>query len=129
MTIAADAGCHRPDRLQHPCGDQHRPGGREAAPQAREREDGDADHERPILPDQIADPTAEGDQRREGEQIRVHHPGESGLVEAQIPPDLREGDADHGGVHHDHGQRPGHRDQDQGTPAWRQRGDFVELGG
>ena len=110
---------HGPDRLEDAESDEGLAGRGKTASERGEREHRDPDPERQALPDEIPDAAADRDERRERQQVRVHHPRLAGLAEAEVLRDLGERHPDDRGVHHDHRERPGHRDEDQSSPRRR----------
>jgi hypothetical protein len=90
------------DALYRPRRDEQPLRGREAAAEGREREDGDADQEEAAVPEQVAEPATEEQEAAEGQQVRVHHPGERRLREAEVVADRRQGDVHDRAVEDDH---------------------------
>ena len=85
-----DDGAAEP--LHRPRADQHPLARREPADDRGGGEERDPEQEQPALPEQVAEPAAEQQEPAEGEQVRVHHPRERRLGEAEIVGDRRQGD-------------------------------------
>ena len=90
------------DALREAGADQHRLALGEPAQQRGDREDGQADHEDPPAPDEVAEPTGEQEQAAEADQIGVDDPGEARLREAEIALDRRQRDVDDRHIEDDH---------------------------
>jgi hypothetical protein len=87
----------------------------ERTEQRRAREHGETDEKDAPLADQVADPTGQQEQATKRDQVRVHHPREIVLREAEILLDRRQGDVHDRRVENDH-QHPDAEDV-QGQPA------------
>jgi hypothetical protein len=91
-----------PEALRRPGRDQQPLGARHAASERGEREERYAEQEQLALAEQIAQPPAEQEEAAVGEHVRVHHPYERGLGEAQGFPDRRQRDVHDRRIEHDH---------------------------
>ena len=80
-----------------------------ASPQASEaaREERDPDQEEAPVAEEVAQPAAEQQEAAEGQQVRVHDPGERGVRKAEVLLDRRQRDVHDRHVEHDHQRRPG----------------------
>ena len=76
--------------------------GGETADGRRDREERDPEQEQPLVPEEVAQPSAQKQETAEGDQVRVHDPGELLVREAEVVLDRRERDADDRHVQHDH---------------------------
>ncbi len=72
------------DALNEASSDQHALALRECAEQRGPSEDCEADQEDPPLADQVTDPAGEQEEAAEGDQIRVHDPGEVALGKVKV---------------------------------------------
>jgi hypothetical protein len=90
--------------------------------QGRERELRDAEQEHALLAVEVAEAAGEQQEPAEGEQVRVHHPGQRRLREAEIRADRRQGDVHDRGVEHDHQIGQTEDVQREPAPAGREVG-------
>ncbi len=63
---------------------------RQPAERRRHGEHDHAEHDHPLVPDRVGEPAAEGEERREREQVGVDGPLDTGAREAELLLDLRE---------------------------------------
>ncbi len=89
--------------------------GREPAGERRDREHGDSDQEEAALAVQVAEPAAEQQKASVREQVRVHHPREGRVGEAEVVLDRGQRDADDRDVEDDHQARQA--EDVEGEPA------------
>jgi hypothetical protein len=103
------------DALDEPRGDQHGLVAGQAAPQRRRGEHGQPGDEDPLAAAQVAEPPGQQEQAAERYQVRVDHPGQARLGEAEVPLDGRQRHGDDRAVQDRH-QRAG-AEHDQRQPA------------
>jgi hypothetical protein len=85
------------------------PFGRRAAQGRSDREQRDADQHHPAVAEDVRDPAAEREERRQREQIAVDHPLDGRRRDAELVLDVRHGDGHDGLVdeHHRDGEHHG----------------------
>ena len=66
------------------------------------REQDQARQEDPLAADQVAEPSGQQQQPAERDQVPVHHPGQAGRGEPQVPLDRRQRHGHDGAVQDDH---------------------------
>ena len=87
----SDGGHHgSADALDRPGADEELLRPRDTAGEGCRGEQGDADEEQPAVAEQVTEPATEQQEASEREQVRVHHPGERSLGEAEVLPDRRQ---------------------------------------
>src|SRR5206468_12283379 len=79
-----------------------------------DREEEYAGQEDLAAADQVTHAPGQEQESAEGDQVRVDHPGEVGLAEAEVALDVRQRDVHDGRVEHDH--QLAKADHDQGHP-------------
>ncbi len=103
--------------LKDPEEDQPRLGqaalGRGPAQRRRHGEQHDAEHDHLAVPDGVGEPAAEGEQRRQREQVGIDAPLHPGATEAELVLDVGRRDRDDRLVDERHRDREDHRDQDE----------------
>ena len=103
------------DSLEEPRADEQLLALRDSAQQGGAGEDAEAGEEDRPAPDQVAEPAGQQQEAAEGDQVRVDHPGEAGVREAEIVLNRREGDVHDGRVEDDH--QHAHAEDVEGEPA------------
>ena len=86
----------------------HRAGGSEAAHGRRPDEHDHADDAHLGVAEDVREPSAQREQRGEGDQVAVHHPLHPGRRKAELALDVRHGDGDDRLVDERHGDREDH---------------------
>ncbi len=97
----------RPRPLEQPRGHQQRAVRRRRAAERGHHEDDHPGQVQPLGPEQVRQRAGEQQQRREGERVSVHHPGQLGQPEVEPLLEGVAGDVHHGGVdrgHHEPGR-------------------------
>ena len=91
------------------------PRGVSAAQRRRAGEDDHPEHDHPAVPGDVGQAAAEGEQRRQRQQVGVDRPLHAAGRQAQVMLDRRRGDRDDRLVDERHGDREDHRGQDQAS--------------
>ena len=109
------------EALDGACRGEPRVARREAAGEARAREDRESEDEHPLLAEQVRGAAAEEEEAREREDVGVHDPLQARRGVVQVATDRRQRDVHDGDVEDDHELRDARNSEDQ-TSAQVARG-------